>query len=152
MSDPRRRSALVFLISCLALLAACGGPGYDKPMQLGGRLVQPETLNRGRDIYNRFCATCHGYDGKANTSQARQLDPQPRDFTLGQFKRVASPGALPTDAELSAVILNGIPPVMPAWPQLEGKPVDAVIQYLKTFSQRWNTEATAAPKKAKVAP
>ena len=94
MSDPRRRSALVFLISCLALLAACGGPGYDKPMQLGGRLVQPETLNRGRDIYNRFCATCHGYDGKADTAQARQLDPRPRDMTKAEFKRVATPGAL----------------------------------------------------------
>ena len=136
----------------LIALGACGGPGFDKPVQLGDRLVDRDTLNYGRDQFNRFCATCHGYDGKANTSQARQLDPQPRDFTLGQFKRVASPGALPTDQELSVVIQHGIPPVMPAWPQLEGKALDAVIQYLKTFSQRWNSDATPAPKKAKVAP
>lgn len=141
-----------FLFAACFTLAACGGPGFDKPIKLGDRVVDPDTLNYGRDQFNRFCATCHGYDGKADTPQGRQLDPHPRDFTLGQFKRVATPGALPTDDELSLTITHGIPPVMPAWPQLEGKALDAVIQYLKTFSQRWTTEATPASKKAKVAP
>lgn len=131
-----------------ATLLACGGPGFDKPMQLGGRLVQPQILERGRDLYNRFCATCHGFDGKADTAQARQLDPRPRDFSKAEFKRVATPGALPTDAELGALITHGIPGTgMPAWPQLEGDDLDAVVQYLKTFSQRWRDASPATPKK-----
>jgi len=147
------RSLLALLLSLVTLGSACGGPGYDKPIQLGGRLVQPDVLNRGRDLFNRFCATCHGYDGKAETSQARQLDPRPRDLTTAQFKRVATPGALPTDAELTTIIRNGIPGTgMPAWPQLQGDDLDAVMQYLKTFSPRWNSEATTDPKRARKAP
>lgn len=149
MSHPARAGALVLLIIPFLGLVACGGPGFDKPMQIGGRLLQPETLNRGRDLYNRFCATCHGYDGKADTAQARQLDPRPRDLTHADFKRVATPGALPSDSELSVLIQNGIPGTgMPAWPQLQGDDLDAVVQYLKTFSQRWNSEVTPAPKKS----
>jgi len=136
-------------LALLAGLVACGGPGFDAPMSLGGRMVEPETLNRGRDVFNRFCATCHGYDGKADTSQARQLDPRPRDLTQAQFKRVTTPGALPTDAELSTLIRNGIPGTgMPAWPNLQGDDLDAVMQYLKTFSQRWASDSQPASKRA----
>jgi len=146
MSPLPRIAALTLLVA--ASLPACGGPGFDKPMQLGGRLVEPATLERGRDLYNRYCATCHGFDGKAETAQARQLDPRPRDFSKAEFKRVASPGALPTDAELGALITHGIPGTgMPGWPQLEGDDLDAVVQYLKTFSQRWQNESPPAPKK-----
>jgi mono/diheme cytochrome c family protein len=127
---------------CLATLVACGGPGFDKPMRLGGVVVQPDTLNRGRDLFNRFCATCHGFDGTADTAQARQLDPRPRDLSRADFKYVSTAGALPSDAELSQVILNGVPGTgMPAWPQLAGDDVQAVMNYLKTFSQRWQDEA-----------
>lgn len=144
-----RRAALTVVIT----LAACGGNNhFSEPMTLGGRVVAPATLNRGRDVYGRFCATCHGHDGTAQTAQARQLDPAPRDFTRGEFKR-ASPGRLPTDAELSTVIVNGVPGTgMPPWPQLQGDDLDAVVQYLKTFSTRWRSEAPAAPKKATRAP
>jgi mono/diheme cytochrome c family protein len=123
-------------------LAACGGQTFDKPMQLGGKLIAPEVLDRGKDLYNRYCSTCHGYDGKADTAQARQLDPRPRDLTAGLFKRAAHPNGLPTDDELRLVIVNGIPGTgMPPWPQLEGKDLDAVVHYLKTFATRWQTEA-----------
>lgn len=148
------RRAVALALACAGLaIGACGGPGFSQPMTLGGKVVQADTLNRGRDLFNRFCATCHGFDGKADTSQARQLDPRPRDFTLAQFKRVESPGALPTDAELSRIIVNGVPGTgMPAWPQLEGSDLDAVVQYLKTFSQRWVHEMPPVTEKAMEAP
>jgi len=146
------RLALAAVLA-LAVTGACGGPGFDKPMRFGDRIVQPATLDRGRDLFNRFCATCHGHDGKADTAQARQLDPRPRDLTQAQFKRVAVAGSLPTDIELSTLIQNGIPGTgMPAWPQLQGDDLDSIVQYLKTFSQRWLDESTGAPKKATVAP
>jgi mono/diheme cytochrome c family protein len=130
-------------------LTACGGPGFDKAMTLGGVVVEPAALNRGRDLYNRYCATCHGFDGKADTSQARQLDPRPRDLSLADFKRVDTPGALPSDAELSTIIVNGVPGTgMPGWPQLDPDDLQAVVHYLKTFSQRWKTEAPPGVKKS----
>lgn len=135
-------------LACALSVAAgaCGGPGFKEPMKLGGKLVSADTLNRGRDVYNRFCAACHGFDGKAETAQARQLDPRPRDLTLADFKRVKTPGGLPSDSELSTIIVNGVPGTgMPGWPQLSEDDVGAVVQYLKTFSPRWTDEAPASP-------
>ncbi|HRE90319.1 MAG TPA: cytochrome c [Myxococcota bacterium] len=142
------------LLTSLAVLAvpltgsACGKSGFEGPMTFGDRVVPVATLERGQDLYNRYCATCHGYNGKADTPQARQLDPLPRDLSKADYKRVSSPGALPTDKELAEIIRNGIPGTgMPPWPQLEGSDLDAVIQYLKTFSPRWQSPTSAPPQK-----
>ncbi|MFO0748804.1 MAG: cytochrome c [Myxococcota bacterium] len=125
------------------MIAACGGKGFSAPMTLSGRVVSAELLEHGKDLYNRYCVTCHGFDGKAETPTARQLDPKPRDFTAAQFKHKASPGdALPSDAELGNVVKNGVPGTgMPAWQNLDARDLDAVLQYLKTFSPRWQSEA-----------
>jgi mono/diheme cytochrome c family protein len=129
-------------------LGACGKSGIEGPMTFGGRVVSVATLERGQDLYNRYCATCHGYSGKADTPQARQLDPHPRDLSKADYKRVSTPGALPTDKELGAIIRDGIPGTgMPPWPQLEGSDLDAVIQYLKVLSPRWQTPTPSAPQK-----
>jgi len=138
-----RLPALALSLSIASLVAACGPSGFDKPMRFGDRVVEVHTLERGKNLYNRYCATCHGYSGKADTPQARQLDPKPRDLSLADYKRVETPGALPTDAELARLIINGIPGTgMPPWPQLQGSDLDAVVQYLKTFSPRWQTPLT----------
>lgn len=132
----------------LSLSSGCGKSGFEGPMTFGDRVVPVATLERGQDLYNRYCATCHGYTGKADTPQARQLDPLPRDLSKADFKRVSSPGALPSDKELADIIRNGIPGTgMPPWPQLEGNDLDAVIQYLKTFSPRWQSPTSAPPQK-----
>jgi len=131
-------------------LSACGPSGFSEPMELGGRLVAPATLERGKTIYNRFCSTCHGYDGKADTAQARQLSPKPRDLTRADYKHTeGAPGSLPTDKDLARVIKHGIPGTgMPAWPNLSDQDLDAVSQYLKTFSPLWATgSAPGAPEK-----
>ncbi|MCC6623696.1 MAG: cytochrome c [Deltaproteobacteria bacterium] len=128
-------------------LGACGGGGFDKPLMLSGRQVEPQTLERGRDLYNRYCATCHGIDGKAQTATGRALDPKPRDFSAAHFKHKVAPGdGLPTDEELGRIIQNGVPGTgMPAWPNLDAKDLDAVIQYIKTFSPRWQEARASTP-------
>ncbi|MCA9513793.1 MAG: cytochrome c [Myxococcales bacterium] len=121
-----------------ALAGACGGKrGFTEPMVLGGETVAPETLNRGQGVYDRFCATCHGFDGKADTPGGRRLDPRPRDFTTADFK-YGDNGALPTNAQLEKTIRHGIPGSgMPAWPNLSEQELEGVVQYIKTFSPRW---------------
>ncbi len=39
------------------------------------------SLEIGRRIYERECASCHGVDGRAGTEVAKVLHPPPRDFT-----------------------------------------------------------------------
>jgi mono/diheme cytochrome c family protein len=142
----RRRHHATGAAALLALLA-CNPSTFDGPMTFGDRVVPVATLERGKDLYNRYCATCHGYSGRADTPQARQLDPRPSDLSLAQFKRVETPGGLPSDAELGRIITNGIPGTgMPPWPQLQGTDLDAVIQYLKTFSPRWRSALPPAPR------
>ena len=38
-------------------------------------------MRAGREVYNRHCYFCHGYNGDADTVAAGVLDPKPRDFT-----------------------------------------------------------------------
>jgi mono/diheme cytochrome c family protein len=134
-----------FLLLALAL-SACGQPSFSGPMKFGDRVVDVPTLERGQSLYNRYCATCHGYDGRADTAQARQLDPRPRDFTKADFKRTDRPGTLPSDAQLSKIISHGIPGTgMPAWPNIQGSELDALVQYLKTFSTQWQSPQDKPP-------
>ncbi|MFQ5945795.1 MAG: c-type cytochrome [Anaerolineae bacterium] len=37
-------------------------------------------LERGKLVYESYCAFCHGVDGRAHTPVARMLKPRPRDF------------------------------------------------------------------------
>jgi mono/diheme cytochrome c family protein len=142
------RRQLLTLVAVIAPLQACAPTTFTEPVVLGGRTVEAALLNKGQGLFNRYCSTCHGYDGKADTPQARQLQPAPRDFTGTGFKHhAAAPNGLPTDAELQKVIVHGVPGTgMPAWPNLKGEELDAVTQYLKTFSPAWRSTATAPGK------
>lgn len=139
------RSSLLAICAAgpaLALLAiagaGCGGKdAFSAPLVLGGQTVAPEVLNRGQRVYERFCATCHGADGRADTPAARNLEPRPRDFAVADFKYSAA-GKLPTDQEIAHTVRAGVPGTgMPAWPNLSADELEAVIQYIKTFSPRW---------------
>jgi mono/diheme cytochrome c family protein len=135
-------------LTLFALLGACAPNTFTEAQVLGGRTVEAALLNKGQGLFNRYCATCHGYDGKADTPQARQLQPPPRDFTAARFKHhAAAPDGLPTDDELQKVIVHGVPGTgMPAWPNLKGEDLDAVTQYLKTFSPQWRSTGAAPGK------
>ena len=131
------------LIALALGLAACGGKSFEGPMRFGDKVVEARVLDRGHDVFNRYCATCHGTDGKAQTAQSQNLDPKPRDFTAAHFKhKLAEGDALPTDLELKKVVRHGVPGTgMPGWPNLDEDDLDAIIQYIKTFSPRWQSEA-----------
>jgi mono/diheme cytochrome c family protein len=52
---------------------------------------------------------------------------------------------LPSDADLEETIRRGRPGTgMPAWDGLSAEDMYAVIQYLKTFSPRWQAEGPPA--------
>lgn len=139
-------------VTATALAALAPGPActpsgaFDEPLTLGGRVVAPEVLNRGREVYTRYCAACHGADGRADTVTARALERPPRDLTLGEYTHHRGPGALPSDADLRATVRFGLPGTgMPAWPSLDDADLDAVVQYIKAFSPRWRAPPLSAP-------
>ena len=64
----------------------------------------------GKAEYERWCAGCHGVDGKGEGPGAATMMPRPRDFTTGRYQIRSTPsGALPTDQDLTRVILDGMP-------------------------------------------
>jgi len=104
-------------------------------------------LAHGKEIYERRCVGCHGVKGDGNGLAATFLFPRPRDFTLGAFKfRTTPSGSLPTDGDLFRTVTRGVRwTAMPTWHEIPDKDRLAVIQYIKTFSDRWKKETPEPP-------
>ena len=101
----------------------------------------------GRAAYEARCVQCHGKDGKGDGPAASTLNPRPRDFTSGKFKfRSTESGSVPTDDDLMRAIRNGLHgTAMPDWdPFMSADTMKAVVEYLKTFSSRFQNEAPKA--------
>ncbi|HWM85281.1 MAG TPA: c-type cytochrome, partial [Kofleriaceae bacterium] len=60
----------------LLLAASCGDDGRDAI--LGGERIPAERLERGRRLYVRYCATCHGERGDGLGPSSAFQWPPPR--------------------------------------------------------------------------
>lgn len=110
--DTAKRSLLVlFVLIAIALTAGCSGPGPDSQLTAKSETVEtaesqagknaktadlpPErpSVVRGKEIYLRSCASCHGASGRGDGESAAYLDPKPDDFTDTAFLGRHSPRA-----------------------------------------------------------
>ena len=93
--------------------------------------------DRGRNLYERHCAPCHGAEGDGQGEAAYLLSPKPRDFTTGLYKFRSTPsGSPPTDADLLGTLQRGVPgTAMPAWDRLPEEDLAAIVEQVKSFSQ-----------------
>ncbi len=119
--------ASVFLVvsGSLPSRATADAPTYDRaaiearaPHQLRQKPGPGNAyLASGRGLYGRYCAPCHGDQGRGDGPGWDVMRPRPRDFTLGNFAfRTTRSGELPTDADLFVTISRGAPgTAMPAW-------------------------------------
>ncbi len=98
----------------------------------------PQDTSAGKEVYRKWCAGCHGVDGKGDGEGARHMIPPPRDFTGNALYQIRSTpsGQLPTDADLLRSIDEGLPgTAMPAWKtRLSDRQRRDVLAYIKTFS------------------
>ncbi len=102
----------------------------------------------GKQLYNKYCAQCHGEKGDGEGYATPHLQPRPRDFTTGKFKVRSTPtGALPTHQDLVNIIRRGMPYTsMPAWPNFADQDVSNLAYYIKTFSPEFaNKDAIPQP-------
>ncbi len=139
-------SKLLTVTAAAGLLAACGQPAFDKPQKLGGVQVSAEQLNQGKEAYTQYCRACHGDKGDGTGPASYGLRPPPRDFTAATFKFAHVPsGQLPTDDDIVRIARGGLHgTAMLAWEVPEPTLRD-IIQYIKTFSPRWQTETPGTP-------
>ena len=137
---------------CLSGLAGCdaggaGDVGTSPAPTLGAQArVGSSQIEAGRQAYNTYCVGCHGENGDGKGEAAVFLHPKPRDFQRANFKFSSTrAGSLPTHDDLRRTITEGLKGTsMPGWEFLPPATVDALIQYIKTFSPRW-TRKPGAP-------
>lgn len=122
----RRQVTPLAAAAALASALAAAGPAAAQPA--------PDTP--GKAVYDKYCAQCHGDEGDGRGIAAPRLLPPPRDFTSGKYKLRSTPsGSVPTDADLERSIRQGLPgTAMPAFTSLSGGEVEAVVGYVKSFS------------------
>jgi c(7)-type cytochrome triheme protein len=109
--------------------------------------VSAASLERGKSLYQEACAVCHGENGDGNGPLAAGLNPKPRNFTSGKFKfRSTSSSSLPTDVDLFRTITRGIQGTsMPGFSSLRYEDRFAILQFIKTFSDRFAKQKAATP-------
>ncbi len=47
--------------------------------------VNPESIEQGKQIFNKLCWTCHGNKGKGDGPASKSLKPKPADFSTSEF-------------------------------------------------------------------
>ena len=105
----------------------------------------------GKKVYETRCLLCHGIngDGKGMVGTIRRaekngrvIETYPRDLTLGVFMfRTTPTGCLPIDDDLLMTIKNGVKrSFMPSHEELPKEEREAVKEYIKIFSERWEEE------------
>jgi cytochrome c oxidase cbb3-type subunit 2 len=138
--------AMLMVLGWLALAAALAWAAADEK---GMRPPRPdvETLKVGRLVYEQNCAICHGASGDGRGMASMMLTLKPRDFRPGIFKFRSTPtGSLPTDEDLFETISRGLRGTgMIARDDLPEPERWAVVEYLKTFSERFQREEPQAP-------
>ena len=131
----------------VSLFSACGARGTGTA-PVPGALLLVADAGRGRVVYRKACASCHGEDGQGAGVAAAGQDPEPRDFVRGVYRYRSTPtGSLPRDADLVRTVLVGAPhTAMYAWRDLlSSQEVVDVVAHVKSFSSRFGEEEIDAP-------
>jgi mono/diheme cytochrome c family protein len=89
---------------------------------------------QGSVLYAKYCAICHGKEGKGDGFNAFNLDPRPRDFSDSAYMAALS------DDQIVQTIRGGgrsvnKSPLMPSYGwTLEARQIRYVVSYIRTFS------------------
>ena len=114
-------------LPCLSVLAlAC--------LLLWPLTGQAQDAAAGQEIYEQYCALCHGPQGKGDGSLSANLDPKPRNHTDGAYMNALS------DAHLLNIVgggggAAGLSPIMPAWKDiLSAQQIQDVVAFVRTLA------------------
>jgi mono/diheme cytochrome c family protein len=114
-----RGSVSLATIACLALLS-CEPGDAERGRQGAG---DPASIARGRALYAKHCAICHGERGDGRGPRRRSLSRPPADFRSPLFE--------PDPARIRRSIRDGIAGSdMPGWHQLDEQAIDDLVHYV----------------------
>ena len=90
---------------------------------------------QGKHLYTKYCAVCHGIEGKGDGFNSYNLDPKPRNFTDTIYMSAFS------DTHLLETIREGgrgvnKSPLMPSWEgRLKREEIEYVVLYIRRFAK-----------------
>ena len=92
---------------------------------------------KGRYLFQKQCAICHGTAGRGDGPWAAELSDKPRNFRTGAFKfRSTAFGTLPTEDDVRRTIRSGISgTAMTFCKDLSEDDVDALIGFINSMSR-----------------
>ncbi len=99
--------------------------------------LDAKLIPRGKTVYERECATCHGISGKGDGEAAYLLFPRPRDFTSKVFKfRSTFQGDPPKRSDIVRTLRLGLPgSTMPSFISLPDSDLQALTEYVLSLSK-----------------
>jgi mono/diheme cytochrome c family protein len=115
-----------------------GAEQPEPPAAVGATGVKPadreRAIARGRVLFLRHCAGCHGERADGNGPAAPFFgDHPPRNFLRGEYRyRSTTLPEPPLDEDLFRTIRRGAGPSMPAWPSFSDRQVRDLVEYLKS--------------------
>jgi cbb3-type cytochrome c oxidase subunit II len=99
-------------------------PAVDRRQGDYPKLAPSSDLNKGRQIYSRDCATCHGVRGAGDGPGAAGLHPRPANLSEHEYKL----------NRVSFSLWNGVGgTAMPAWRDLTPADRSAVAEFVRRF-------------------
>ena len=91
----------------------------------------PESIATGKQIFQRYCATCHGINAEGGTGS--DISPPAPDLTGSSWKHGSTPG------EIFTVIKNGVPPELNMEPwgdRIKDTDIWNVVNYLGSLAKK----------------
>lgn len=124
-------AAVAAAVSLAAIAQEERAPGPHPPSQaLENPIENNEASQRaGRQVYRRFCVTCHALDGSGKTDMAANLSVPIPDFTNAEWKYGS------TDGEIYTLIQSGTQFGMEGYKEkIDEQRLWHVVNYLRTFA------------------
>lgn len=104
------------------------------------------TLDESSEMYRQQCLHCHGNEGGGDGPTAAFLEPRPRDYRQGKFKRVTvDRNGRPTRGDLFTILNEGIyGSAMPNFKRFSRGELEGLIDYVRLLSMRGENELLLA--------
>ena len=123
-----RSSPIILAILTLSLAA---------PARAADPATDAAALERGRALFAKQCASCHGAEGRGDGPAAYLLHPKPRDLVAARYRIVSTWEGVPTDDDLFRTISRGMPgSAMPSWRHLPETDRRALVDFVKSLAEK----------------
>lgn len=131
----RLGAAVLLAVAASACQGTAPAPGREAAE---GVLPDPATgynLREGKQVFQHYCAPCHGEEGDGHGFNAYSLDPKPRDLTDPAFRAERS------DEDLTEIVrigggAAGLSTGMPPWGRtLNARQIRNTVLYLRTLGE-----------------